>query len=202
MDPGWKGDLALELSNVANLPIALYFGMHIGQISFFKMSSAVDRLLGHELPQACGSKSSTHAESLKLLRDAVRSGAIQVARDISEGGLATTLAECCLGGTGVEIDLEPLVERMRRAFPDAGPDEHVETSLWGEGPGGIVIAGTREALLELSNRARGVGFLALGQTGGNRLSVSVPAGTLDEVSLDVTEIQRVHGGALAERVAS
>ena len=40
VDPGWKGTLTLELSNVANLPIALYPGMRIGQISFFRMSSA------------------------------------------------------------------------------------------------------------------------------------------------------------------
>ncbi|MFL5709614.1 MAG: dCTP deaminase, partial [Chloroflexota bacterium] len=46
VDPGWKGNLTLELSNVANLPIALYFGMRIGQISFFKMSSAVERPYG------------------------------------------------------------------------------------------------------------------------------------------------------------
>ena len=46
VDPGWKGNLTLELSNVANLPIALYFGMKIGQISFFKMSSPVDRPYG------------------------------------------------------------------------------------------------------------------------------------------------------------
>ena len=46
VDPGWKGNLTLELSNVANLPIALYAGMRIGQISFFKMSSAVDRPYG------------------------------------------------------------------------------------------------------------------------------------------------------------
>jgi len=46
VDPGWKGNLTLELSNVANLPIALYYGMKIGQISFFKMSSAVERPYG------------------------------------------------------------------------------------------------------------------------------------------------------------
>ena len=45
-DPGWKGNLTLELSNVANLPIALYFGMKIGQISFFRMTSAVERPYG------------------------------------------------------------------------------------------------------------------------------------------------------------
>jgi dCTP deaminase len=46
VDPGWKGNLTLELSNVANLPIALYFGMKIGQISFSRMSSPVDRPYG------------------------------------------------------------------------------------------------------------------------------------------------------------
>ena len=46
VDPGWKGKLTLELSNVAKLPIALYFGMKIGQISFFAMSSPVDRPYG------------------------------------------------------------------------------------------------------------------------------------------------------------
>ena len=46
VDPGWKGTLTLELSNVANLPIALYYGMRIGQISFFEMSSPVERAYG------------------------------------------------------------------------------------------------------------------------------------------------------------
>ena len=46
VDPGWKGNLTLELSNVATLPIALYCGMRIGQISFFTMSSEVDRPYG------------------------------------------------------------------------------------------------------------------------------------------------------------
>jgi len=46
VDPGWNGNLTLELSNVANLPISLYFGMKIGQISFLTMSSPVDRPYG------------------------------------------------------------------------------------------------------------------------------------------------------------
>jgi dCTP deaminase len=46
VDPGWKGNLTLELSNVANLPIALYRGMRIGQISFIRMSSPVERPYG------------------------------------------------------------------------------------------------------------------------------------------------------------
>ncbi len=46
VDPGWRGKLTLELSNVATLPIALYFGMKIGQVSFFRMSSPVERPYG------------------------------------------------------------------------------------------------------------------------------------------------------------
>src|SRR5947199_4787252 len=46
VDPGWDGNLTLELSNVANLPITLYYGMKIGQISFQQMSSAVEVAYG------------------------------------------------------------------------------------------------------------------------------------------------------------
>src|SRR6266511_2058607 len=42
VDPGWDGNLTLELSNVANLPITLYDGMKIGQISFQRLSSPVE----------------------------------------------------------------------------------------------------------------------------------------------------------------
>jgi dCTP deaminase len=46
VDPGWEGNLTLELSNVANLPITLYDGMKIGQISFQRMTSAVETAYG------------------------------------------------------------------------------------------------------------------------------------------------------------
>jgi dCTP deaminase len=39
VDAGWDGHLTLELSNVATLPITLYPGMKIGQISFLRMTT-------------------------------------------------------------------------------------------------------------------------------------------------------------------
>ncbi len=42
VDPGFRGYLTLELSNVANLPITIYPGMKIGQISLFKMTSPAE----------------------------------------------------------------------------------------------------------------------------------------------------------------
>jgi dCTP deaminase len=48
VDAGWDGHLTLELSNVANLPIAIYPGMKIGQISFLRMSSEAEQPYGTE----------------------------------------------------------------------------------------------------------------------------------------------------------
>src|SRR6476620_7550568 len=38
IDPGWDGHVTLELSNVANLPITIYYAMKIGQISFMQLT--------------------------------------------------------------------------------------------------------------------------------------------------------------------
>ena len=46
IDPGWDGQVTLELSNVANLPITIYYGMKIGQISFVQLSEPADSPYG------------------------------------------------------------------------------------------------------------------------------------------------------------
>jgi dCTP deaminase len=46
VDSGFSGNLTLELSNVANLPITIYHGMPIGQISFMRMDSPVEHPYG------------------------------------------------------------------------------------------------------------------------------------------------------------
>jgi len=46
VDPGWDGHVTLELSNVANLPITIYHGMKIGQLSFMQLSEAAERPYG------------------------------------------------------------------------------------------------------------------------------------------------------------
>jgi dCTP deaminase len=48
IDPGWDGHVTLELSNVANLPITIYPGMKIGQLSFVQLSEPADRPYGSE----------------------------------------------------------------------------------------------------------------------------------------------------------
>ena len=53
IDPGWDGHVTLELSNVANLPITIYPGMKIGQISFMQMTEPAATPYGSD---AIGSK--------------------------------------------------------------------------------------------------------------------------------------------------
>src|SRR5204862_7543629 len=70
-------------------------------------------------------------EALTMVRDAVRAGELSSAHDVSDGGLATCIAECAvLGGVGARIDLGPLLRRE-------GID--TEAALFGEGPGGVVV---------------------------------------------------------------
>lgn len=42
IDPGFSGHITLELANVATLPITLYPGMKIGQLSFMTMTTAAE----------------------------------------------------------------------------------------------------------------------------------------------------------------
>ncbi|MBV9172802.1 MAG: dCTP deaminase [Chloroflexi bacterium] len=46
IDPEFEGHVTLEISNLANLPIALYPGMRIGQISFSLMTTPAERPYG------------------------------------------------------------------------------------------------------------------------------------------------------------
>lgn len=47
-DPGFEGQCTLEISNLANLPIALYSGMKICQMSFMHLSSPAQFPYGHK----------------------------------------------------------------------------------------------------------------------------------------------------------
>ena len=74
IDPGFSGHVTLELSNVATLPIKLWPGMKVGQLCFFRLSSAAEspygsakygsRYLGQRGPTASRSHLSFHRTKL------------------------------------------------------------------------------------------------------------------------------------------
>jgi hypothetical protein len=69
-----------------------------------------------------------------------------------------------VGGTGAELDLDPLIE-LRGCSG--------ETGLFGEGPGGILLTVDPAEIEALSGRAAdaGIDALRLGRAGGDRLEI-------------------------------
>jgi phosphoribosylformylglycinamidine synthase len=108
-----------------------------------------------------------HARAaLELVRDTVRAGAISAAHDVSDGGLACALAECAIAGrVGIRADLDPLVELRGGSG---------ESALFGEGPGGFVVAGSEAAIEELSAEGehRGVTVLTIGEATGETVDLA------------------------------
>jgi phosphoribosylformylglycinamidine synthase len=96
------------------------------------------------------------ATACATVRDAVRAGKLASAHDVSDGGLACALAECSIAsGVGCRVDLQPLRER------GCSPEE----ALFGEGPGGFLVSGEREALASL-------GATLIGETGGSTIELA------------------------------
>ena len=111
--------------------------------------------------------------AIELVREAVRSGAVRTAHDISDGGLAVALAELALfAGIGCRADLGALLARA-----DCSPAD----ALFGEGPGGFILAGEKAALEALGGQ--GVPVEMLGPVIGRE--VRVEAGELGlELGID------------------
>ncbi|HJZ37348.1 MAG TPA: AIR synthase related protein, partial [Solirubrobacterales bacterium] len=96
------------------------------------------------------------AEACRIVRDAVRAGRVASAHDVSDGGLASALAECSIGaGIGLRADLQDLRER------GCTPEE----ALFGEGTGGFVLSGDRAELEAL-------GALIIGTVGGSTIELA------------------------------
>ena len=94
----------------------------------------------------------------------IRQGLLSSAHDCSHGGLAVTLAECCIAGElGAEIVL-PEVAGLR-----------ADAYLFGESPSRIVISAPSDraaAILEIAQR-HNVPCRRLGRTGGDALTVEL-----------------------------
>jgi phosphoribosylformylglycinamidine synthase len=106
------------------------------------------------------------AEAISFVRQLVRDGMVSAAHDVSDGGLACALAEMAIAGrVGIDVDLDPLVELRGGSG---------ETCLFGEGPGGVILAVAELPAAEVLRAAEhpGVDAIDLGSATGDRLSIS------------------------------
>jgi phosphoribosylformylglycinamidine synthase len=121
--------------------------------------------------------------AIEAVREAVRAGRVSAAHDISDGGLACALAEVAIaGGVGLEADLDELVERRGCSG---------ETALFGEGPGGFLLAGERAELEALGGS--GVDSLVIGAATGARISISAAEAEVDLLLADAERAWRSLG---------
>jgi phosphoribosylformylglycinamidine synthase subunit PurL len=171
-DPGRAGRIAFARDDA----IAL-----VGPFAPSLAGSELAKLRGELGPGLPGVDVEAVGLAIELVRDTVRSGAITAAHDISDGGLGCALAEMAIAaGVGARVDLDPLVE-LRGCSG--------ETALFGEGPGGFLVAGDADAIRELTAAAggpAGVWVVHIGTAGGALLELSAAEAELS-VSLSDAE---------------
>lgn len=111
-------------------------------------------------------------KAIELIRETVRAGSIRTVHDVSDGGIATAISELAIAaGVGCRVSLLPVI-----AQHSCDPED----ALFGEGPGGFIIAG-REAEIEHLG-GRDVKVEILGTVGGDLIEISA-GGQSAKVSL-------------------
>ena len=124
-------------------------------------------------------------EVQELCLTGIRRGLIRSAHDVSDGGLAVTLAESCISGrTGVDCSLPAGLR------PDA--------LLFGEAPSRIVVtvgAGDLQALVDTAGEMD-VPLSVLGMTGGTLLNISMSGKSI--VRAPVVDLAAAWSGSLPQ----
>jgi phosphoribosylformylglycinamidine synthase II len=162
----------------------------LGPFSPSLAGSELGKLRGELADGLPGADLGLHRDHLARVREAVRGGAVSSAHDVSEGGLACALAECCIaGGIGARVDLAPLLARL-------GDPAEPDVALFGEGPGGVVVSGTLEAIEGLAENSGADWLLRLGEVGGDALDLTAGVARL---SLPVEEAQTAYERGLPGR---
>ena len=112
--------------------------------------------------------------AIELVRETVRGGTVATVTDVSDGGLATAVAELSVAAeVGCRIDLRPVMITR-----DCSPQD----AMFGEGPGGFIVAGPRQAVEAIGGR--GVQLDMLGEAGGETIEIAAGG---DEVRVLVGE---------------
>jgi len=126
----------------------------------------------------------------KTLFRAIQDGLVHSAHDLSEGGLAVALAECCIGsGLGAHIALDELTNSAE--FQKLEKETAAQLALFGEGPATLIITIAPKSLPAWESlwANTGVECEHIGTVSGDaRLLVSRESGGTPELSLSVEQL--------------
>jgi phosphoribosylformylglycinamidine synthase II len=126
----------------------------------------------------------------RLVLDLARAHCLESAHDVSDGGLAVTLAECCaVEGTGIvgaDVELKNETSALDAL-----------AALFGEAPSRVVVSVRADALAGVIDRAGAakVPAIRIGTTGGEALSIVSPP--LGRLSVGVVELRARADACLA-----
>jgi phosphoribosylformylglycinamidine synthase II len=134
----------------------------LGPINPSLAGSELEKLRGQLGPGLPAFEIAPLREAIELVREAVRSGSIRTAHDVSDGGIATAIAELAIASdTGCRVNLQPVIAQHSCTAEDA---------LFGEGPGGFIVAGDETAIEHLGGK--GVQIEILGTAGGDLIEIA------------------------------
>jgi phosphoribosylformylglycinamidine synthase len=122
-----------------------------------------------------------------LVASAIRDGLVKSAHDVSEGGLAVALAECCYsslwrGPIGAILTIPSHLE--------------LRTDLFGEVSTRVVLTTTKPEEIRKRAEAAGLNCFELGKTGGQRLIFHYEG--VQVIDLDVAELEAAWRQGLPE----
>jgi phosphoribosylformylglycinamidine synthase len=104
----------------------------------------------------------------QLVLELARAHVLSSAHDVADGGFAVALAECAATMPGAPIGAEVAIDA-------AGAGPTIAGALFGEAPSRVIVSLPTSAVADVLARAAkaGVPARAIGQTGGDRLRISV-----------------------------
>ncbi|MDX2268391.1 MAG: phosphoribosylformylglycinamidine synthase subunit PurL [Bryobacter sp.] len=152
--------------------LALYLLGGLGESDWTRMGSTqyakqvVKQLWG--LPPALDMEREKAVQT--VAREAARSGLSLAAHDLGEGGLAVALAEMTFSGIGLAANFTSTLS--------------ADMALFHEGPSRILVATDQPSALEALAQQHGVEALALGQSGGTHLKISIDNESLVDVPVN------------------
>jgi phosphoribosylformylglycinamidine synthase II len=118
--------------------------------------------------------------------EAIDKGILRSAHDISDGGLAVALAECCIGGPDKPLGVRTEIREMIRG----------DALLFSESQSRILVSMQEKDLGQLQEIASGhaVPLQVIGAVGGSRFSIQ------PILQLPVDELQSIWSSALGDRL--
>jgi phosphoribosylformylglycinamidine synthase len=126
----------------------------------------------------------------RLVLDLARAHVLASAHDVSDGGIAVALAECCTGERSMGAEVTVPVPH----------GQAVTAALFGEAPSRVIVSARPDAQSEIEKRAAaaGVPLTVLGRTGGTDLTLTAGAKHLKSPVAELSAARRAGIGAIVE----